>query len=314
MWPFLRGILRIPISEARVNVRGFRRGSPESQRRRENIGIAFLNGYRAALETEQLEELGVRLSEIELEDRGFAFEGAAMALALLDRLNFSRKRRLAEFLRGVGERHVYMVHVGAGWAMARIPWLRLAPERYTRGFDPLLRWLMFDGFGFHEGYFHWPKVSRKRASGLRGYAARAFDQGLGRSIWFVEACEAKSVAAAVRRFDASRHADLWSGVGLACAYAGGASSDEIEQLLEHAKEHPAAFAQGVAFAAGARVRAGNPAAHTDLACRIACGMGIREAAAVTDQALENLPAGGIVPAYEVWRTRIQQRLGQGVLK
>ena len=113
------------------------------------------------------------------------------------------------------------------------------------------------------------------------------------------------IAATVARFPASRHADLWSGVGLACAYAGGVPAGTIEDLSARAGPFQPAVAQGVAFAAKARERAGNPTSHTEMACRIVCGMSAVEAAGLTDRALIGLTDGDGLPAYEVWRGRIR---------
>jgi hypothetical protein len=44
-----------------------------------------------------------------------------------------------------------MVHIGAGWTLAR---LFGRAEHYLATKDSLLRWLVVDGYGFHEGYFH----------------------------------------------------------------------------------------------------------------------------------------------------------------
>jgi hypothetical protein len=84
---------------------------------------------------------------------------------------------------------------------------------------------------------------------------------------------------------------------------------DLLALGESAGAYRPQLAQGVAFAAKARERAGNPAAHTDMASRLLCGMSAAEAAAVTDETLLDLPPDGDVPAYEVWRLRIQARLG-----
>jgi hypothetical protein len=73
-------------------------------------------------------------------------------------------------------------------------------------------------------------------------------------------------------FPQSRQADLWSGVGLACAYAGGVDRRRLEFLREAAGPYLAQAAQGAAFAAKARARAGNPAHQTDLACGVFCGI------------------------------------------
>jgi hypothetical protein len=200
-----------------------------------------------------------------------------------------------------------MAHVGAGWALARLPWVRRNVERACRDLDPLLRWLLLDGYGFHEGYFHWPRmVSRHEVpAGLHGYARRAFDQGLGRVLWFVGGADVERIPALVAGFPAERHGDLYAGLGLACAYAGGVEEAEVLRLWTAAGSNRPAFAQGVAFAAKARQRAGNPAPHTAMACRVVWQRDADQAAAVTDRALEGLPYQAAEPAYEVWRRRVQ---------
>src|SRR5262249_28067850 len=135
----------------------------------------------------------------------------------------------------------------------------------------------------------------------------AFDQGLGRSLWFVEGADVTKIPETVRTFDSARWADLWSGIGLAAAYVGGAEADALGAMRAAAGPYEPALAQGAAFAAKARQRAGTPAAHTDLACQILCGLSANEAADVTDDALEDLSEAGPLPAYEVWRRRVQCR-------
>ena len=101
----------------------------------------------------------------------------------------------------------------------RVPVRRTA---FFSGLHVLLRWLVVDGYGFHEGYFHWRKwMGRsRRPRWLSSYACRVFDQGFGRSLWFVKGGDVASITAAIRTFSEERHADFWSGVGLACTYAG----------------------------------------------------------------------------------------------
>ena len=108
----------------------------------------------------------------------------------------------------------------------------------------------------------------------------------------------------------ARRDDLWSGAGLACAYAGGCGRGAIESLRVAANGHLPAFAQGVAFAAKTRQRAANLNQHTETVCRLICGHTAEETAAITDAALENLREEGDVPAYEVWRRRIQNKIAQ----
>ena len=289
--------------------RGFRAGEAGAQRRLEQVGQTFLQGYHAALLDAEPEMLARRLSEVEVALQGFAFEGASMGLALLDHLTPGRRDRWQTFLDGPGMVHVYMMHVGAGWAVARLPWLRRRVERPLARMDPLLRWLALDGYGFHEGYFHWRRRVRKQVSPKRlsGYACRVFDQGLGRSLWFVDGADVVRIPQTIAAFPPSRHADLWSGIGLACAYAGGVDDHAIEALRTAAGAYRPHLAQGAAFGAKARQRAGNLISDTTRACEILCGLSADAAAHVTDVALVDLAHDGTETAYEVWRRRIQAR-------
>src|SRR5262249_49949100 len=144
--------------------------------------------------------------------QGFAYEGASMAMALLDLLQPWGRRRWRVFADGPGAPHVYVVHVGLGWAVARVPWRFDAIRAWG---DPFLHWLGLDGVGFHEGFFHGDRyrAGARYPRGIAGYGTRAFDQGLGRSLWFSEAGDVDRILSTIRSFGHHRHADLWSGVG-----------------------------------------------------------------------------------------------------
>jgi hypothetical protein len=308
-----RVLLDLSPEETSFARRRFRGDSAAVRERLEEVGRCFVAGYNAALEDDRPLPLAARLeAEIGPELRGFAYEGAGMALALLDTLLPGRRDRLARFLAGPGDAHIYIVHVGAGWILARLP---LSPERLlARLADPDMRWLALDGYGFHEGFFRWPgaverqKVPRK----LRGYARRVFDQGLGRSLWFVDGADVRLIPRTIGAFPEARQPDLWSGLGLACGYAGGRGRAELEDLRRAAGSFGPQLAQGVAFAAKARERAGNPAAQTELACEVICGASATAVATITDEASRDLPADlPGEPAFEVWRRRIQDRFREG---
>ena len=301
-----RLLLGIPVAETRFDRRGFRGGDARSRQRLETIGAAFLEGHHAALEQPDAVRLARSLESVELELRGFAYEGAAMGLTLLDALTPWRRDRWTTFLAGPGAAHAYMLHVGAGWARARLPG---DPGRFLDRYDPLLRWLVIDGWGFHDGYFHWRRVieDQKVPPRLKDYSRRAYDQGLGRSLWFVNGAEVDRAAAAIAAFGPDRQGDLWSGLGLAVAYAGEASADALASLRGLGHDYQTALAQGAAFAAQARRRAGNAAPHTERACRALCGLSAVEAAEITSEALRGVGDDGSNPAFEVWRQRIRER-------
>jgi len=302
-----RRFLGLSPAEASFAQRGFVATDDEARRRLEQIGIIFLSGYHAALEETGFISLAHRLSAVDAELRGFAYEGAAMGLALLDCFTPWRKDRWRTFTERMGQSHIYMMHVGLGWALAR---LRKSVTAHLAQLDPLLGWLAVDGYGFHEGYFNWPRYSEGREipARLNSYEQRVFDQGLGRSVWFVKGADVAAVARAINAFPAARRDDLWSGVGLGCAYAGGCDRAAIESLRIAANGHLPSLAQGVAFAAKTRQHAANLNIHTETICRLICGHSAEATAAITDEALKNLREEGGLPAYEIWRRRIQEKL------
>jgi hypothetical protein len=304
-----RALLGISPEEATFARRGFRDTTPGKRAHLEQIGRTFIAGYIAALDAGDVVSLAQRLDATPAEFRGFAFEGAAMGLAITDQV--WRSQRFVQFLEGPAATHQYMTYVGHGWAVARIPWLRRNPEKACGRRDPYLRSLILDGYGFHEGYFHWrATVEHMRVPrALSGYAARAFDQGLGRSLWFFNGADVERAAACINRFAPDRRADLWSGLGLAATYAGGVAEDELSTLLHLADEYRSHLAQGAAFAAKARQLAAITTSHTEIACRLFCGMTCSEAASVTDSALTAIQSMRIHGhPYEAWRSGIREYL------
>ncbi len=300
----LRMILIDP-READFERRGFRCGEPGAQAQLTRIGRTFVDGYNAAW-TVPHAELAERLAEVDPGVRGFAAEGAAMALMLGDTLLPWRRARWSPFAAGPAEPYVYLAIVGAGWAFARTGRLR---PRFAL-FDPLLRWLVFDGRGFHDAYFrpHRTVALQRRARGLTAAAAAVYDQGVGRALWFVACADPGAIADTIAGFAAERRADLWAGAGLAAAYAGGAGADALQALRGHAAGFEAHVAQGAAFAAKAHQRAGMVGPACELAARILCGCGADDAAFATDLALRDVPDRAAADAYERWRAATRRRL------
>ncbi len=282
---------------------GFSKGDNATWKHLEAAVLAAVGGYHAVLDGSRFADLVPRLDEVPLPLRGYAYEGAAMGLTGLD--CFLPGSRLKRYLAGPGAPHIYMVHIGAGEALAR---LRRRPEPFLRTLDdPVLRWLVMDGYGFHEGFFkpHRYVERQEVPRHLSAYARTVFDQGVGRSIWFTSGAQVKQMAWTIESFPAHRHADLWLGVGVACGYVGGVDRASIEELREAAGAHAAQLAVGTAFVAKGRHRAGNPVPDTDLACEVLCGgLTSKDAAALVDRAFVGLPTDAHGSPYRV----LQQRL------
>lgn len=308
-----RLVFGVAPAETDLDRRGFQMEDAAARARIEAVIDAFLFGYHAAIEEPAAGPLSARLSALDAERRGFAFEGAGMGLALLDAFSLGvgpGKDRLRRFLDGPGpgDDHEYMIYVGAGWAFARLPGARRRLARLV----PMRRYLAVDGLGFHEAFFHTERVVRRQevTVALDDYGRRAFDQGVGRCLWFVEGAGPARVAAAIARFAAQRQPDLWAGVGLACTYAGGTDRAALEAVLAAAAPYTPHLAQGAAFAALARGRARNPSPHTDLACQVIWrrpALAVHELARAAEQETPVVEERGGQPPYEALRARIRNR-------
>src|SRR5919201_2410046 len=238
---FCARLLAIDPAETSFARRGFAPCTEATRARLEAHGAAFVRGFNLGLANDPAAGFDRAARDVPAAERGFAYEGGAMAYALLDLVAPRRLRRLDALLGAGGSDHVYMIHIGSGRALAR---LRRRPFGRLK-LDPLLRWLAVDGFGFHEGFFRHDRFVRgtARHPRLRGYGLHAFDQGLGRSLWFVDAADPERIGATISTFGPERRSDLWSGVGLAAAYAGAAGTSDLERLRALAADDAAHVAQ-----------------------------------------------------------------------
>jgi hypothetical protein len=299
----LKQLRRSLLGVSQKEATSFSQGNSRTWKHLEAAVLAAIAGYHATLDSSRFEKLVPQLDLTPLELRGYAYEGAAMGLTGLDCV-LPWKKRLRAYMAGPGAPHIYMVHIGAGEALAR---LRRKPEPFiARLEDRTLCWLVMDGYGFHEGFFSRQRfvVDQLVPAHLSSYGRRVFDQGLGRSIWFSAGADARAIATTIASFPAARQADLWVGIGVACAYVGGVERSTIEALRQAAGVHAPRLATGAAFVAKGRQRAGNLVPHTDLACQVLCGVSSLQAAQIVDQGFEQLPVDGPEPAYEI----LQQRL------
>jgi hypothetical protein len=307
-----RRVFTPSFKETTLEKRGFGPTTPERQQLLETVGRQFLTGYGYAMLGSTTGETAAMLETIDRQFRGFAYEGAAMGMAMRDAITPWPTDHFQRFLAGPGAPHVYMTIIGAGWAMARVPefrWRTIMPT------DPLLRWLALDGYGFHQAYFRTEKYVRQQYvrptypawPGSQAYVNRGIDQGIGRALWFVNGADPVRAAASINSFAPHRRADLWNGAGLASTYAGGVDIAGLETFAAAAGEYLPEVAQAAAFAAKTRLLTDLVMPHTETAVKVYCGCSVEEAAAVTDQEREGLPPDGAVPAYEVWRERIKKR-------
>jgi hypothetical protein len=229
-----------------------------------------------------------------------------------------RSHRARDLLRGPGARHLFLAYIGIGFAMSHLPrslWRSVVPDLTGSPYHPTMSWLAVDGYGFDRAYFdtrRWVTAQERPLpypwDGRPDYFPRAFDQGIGRALWFIHGGQTDDVASAVNGFASTRHADLWSGVGLAATFAGGFAPESLAGLRRAAGPHQAHLAQGSVFAAKARDFSGCVPPHTDVAVSALCDLTVAAASTLADDATQSGHQAGRLPSYEAWRQRIRARV------
>lgn len=291
-------------SEASFEKRRFRSSRDDQRLLLESIGQTFIAAYNAALAASSLSDIVAHVERVSPSDRGFAAEGASMGVAIADAF---RPAWLPEFINAL-QPFNYLIHVGAGWAIARIRWRRKA---ILASLDPTHRWLALDGLGFHDTYFEHESVVTGWRRERVGYAAKAYDQGVGRALWFVFGGSGTEAARCINALPSARQSDLWAGLGLAMAYAGQAAEPEIVATLGGARSDRRHLLQGIAFACEARALGQFTPQHTELVARIATGRSADNLATVVRSARVDAEAASCaddVPAYERWRELVADQV------
>lgn len=297
--------------------RGFPGAASPSAEHLEAIPQSVICGFEWGIAARDLWEVRRRLELVVPEQRGFAYEGAAMAFAVRDSMAGGSGRRTRELLLGPGAPHVFLTYIGIGFAMARLPrplWRKIIPDLSGSPYYPTMTWLAVDGYGFDLAYFHTRRyIDEQRVpapypwEGSPEYFPRAVDQGIGRSLWFIHGANPEEVTAAVNRFPEQRRPDLWSGVGLAATFAGGSTADGLARVRDAAGEHRPQLGVGVVFAIKARTFAGHVPEHSALATEVLGGLSVPDAVAIADrtEASASESVDSSVPLYELWRSRIR---------
>jgi enediyne biosynthesis protein E3 len=283
--------------------RRFAPADPDVQERLDAVVQSFAAGYNAVLAPDGGRDIAALPAAL----RGFAVEGAAMSCVLTDLLSFSGGSRLTRLGEAYGERYTHLIHVGAGWAFAR---LRRPPWRGIRFGEPVVRWLAWDGWGFHQAFFGARKVFGAQwvERAARGEARPVRDQGAGRALWFYAGADPGRISAIIGRFPEHRRGDLWAGIGLAASYTGAQSADVARELVRDAGRYRPQLGQGAAFAAKARTLAGEVPPSSAAAIGVLAGVEASVAAHWTDTCLAAARARGddTVTGYQAWRSAIME--------
>ena len=194
------------------------------------------------------------LENTKTEFRSIAYESASMAIALKDLKNNEGLNTWLFYKNGPALAHKAQVHVGLGWAIAKLnlPFLAVVNK-----IDTSLYYRVADGCGYYDGSFRHKQTTMNQQ--LPGYLPEAimsmFDQGVGRSLWYTCSADINKIRSMIKSFPAVRQASLWRGIGIAVAYVGGCDDDTLKTLLQYAATNRIQLAYGAALASRSRMEA-----------------------------------------------------------
>lgn len=172
---------------------------------------------------------------------GFSWEGAGAAV-------FLNGGSVHAFAEHAGPVALAFAHLGQGIARAATG-TRPAGEGIHAAYEA-------DGYGFGMGLLRTRRVIDGGASiPVPAALATSASHGLGRSLWFVFAGEARPILRFLKR---GGNQGVWTGLGLAAVYTAGAPHTERAALADAAGPYSGAFARGMAVGQSLRDGEGRP--------------------------------------------------------
>lgn len=215
-----------------------------------------------------LSGLAAALNAYDEEFISVAYEAASFCIGLKDLEGENQLSNWQKYLNEIGGAHAVQIYVGLGWAFAQrqVSVGALPPQTSAD-----MRCRVLDGYGYYEGVFRSRKsiLSQQKFETENEPDAQAYDQGLGRSLWYTTKADVGKVKATFGKFAPERQKHLWRGLGIAVAYAGGCNAKMLKEIISAAGTYRYDFAEGTKRALQSRSVSGSYSADTQLAFTLA---------------------------------------------
>ncbi|MBX9666050.1 MAG: DUF1702 family protein [Candidatus Obscuribacterales bacterium] len=287
---------------------------PEKSTRTAQEALAFLaESYNAVGPDTDLPRFVAECEKLNLIQRVVAYEGAFSAAICLD-VSHPREHARAVEMADLAPAHVAALGLGTGHALAR---LRVEADITLPLSEHYLGWMAMDAYGMHEGYFHWfDSVQNMRVPlKLPPLAMAAFDQGLGRALFFIANGDAHAVQQLLERFPVARRSSLWRGIGLMVGFWGTDDELQMTRLLKFSKEFRPYFQQGAAQGVSLRVDWDDVIDHTKASAELICKASVNEVADVSSACMA-IHTGDTFDtrSYVNWQNELVKFFANGDLK
>jgi enediyne biosynthesis protein E3 len=248
----------------------------------ENIKRIFQNARETAAKHKDLHELVKLLENTDREFLSVAFEGASMEIALTDFAEDPSMKSWLSYL-DLCKHHAAQIFIGLGWAVAQE---KKTDLNFVNTLEPGMLFRMWDGCGYFDGILRQRQVVKNlsRLDYIPEKDVRAYDQGLGRSIWYSTKGNPSRSSEFISGFPPARQPDLWRGIGIATSYVGGFNKEMLYDLLSLSGHHKVQLGIGAAMVAKSRIQANCMTPDIETACAVFCNMTANEAMEITVEA------------------------------
>ena len=130
----------------------------EVQTNMEYIQKLFLGTQQYMQSKPELADLIAYLNKEAPQFRSVAYESASMELGMDDLSKGTELKEWEKFYSSSKKEHSFHVDIGLGWAFAKV---QTYPSTNLESFNPLRRWMVFDGMGYYHGLFKGRRTVRK---------------------------------------------------------------------------------------------------------------------------------------------------------
>lgn len=248
------------------------------------------------------------LESTDIEFRSIAYESASMSIALDDLKQGEQLTNWFRFLNEAATAHSTQLHVGLGWAFAQA---LKNPIDYLAELNPMSRYRVLDGYGYYEGIFRRRRsiINHLKLQVEDAVASSAIDQGIGRSIWYLNKGIIDDAKTMIEGFAVERHKDLWRGLGIAIAYVGGCDEELLQEIFSKSDSFKTQLATGAAMALVSRDAAKCISIDTKLVCNVWCKQ-IPEQVLEINCSIKSKLDLNAADAYNNWIGELEKTFGQ----
>ena len=274
----------------------------------ETIQNTFLHVQDIFFESPDWKRHVAELESTDIEFRSIAYESASMSIALEDLKQGDSLTNWLQFLNEAASAHATQVHVGLGWAFAQA---LKNPITYLPELNPMMRYRVLDGYGYYEGIFRRRRsiINHLKLDVQDAVASGAIDQGIGRSIWYLNKGVIDDAKNMIEGFAVERHKDLWRGLGIAIAYVGGCNAETLQEIFSKADSFKTQLATGAVMALVSRDVAKYISTDTELACKVFCNKTAEQILELNYSIKDKIDLNA-VNAYSNWVSEVEKAFRQ----